>query len=123
MIDLGASKQINGMSINMDKSKDTLNLSQEKYIRNVLKKFSLQDAKIKSVPLGSHLNLTKKQSPQTDEAEKEINEVSCVSAIGSLMFAMVCMGLDIVHAVEFVNKFMSKTGKEHWRELSGYYPI
>jgi hypothetical protein len=37
------------------------------------------------------------------------------SEVGSLMYAMVCTRLDIVHAVGFLSKYMSKLGKEHWK--------
>ncbi|GKG46378.1 retrovirus-related pol polyprotein from transposon TNT 1-94, partial [Tanacetum coccineum] len=45
MKDLGSAKQILGMSIIRDKTKGTLRLSQEKYIRKVLEKFNMKDAK------------------------------------------------------------------------------
>ncbi|KAL8097180.1 hypothetical protein AgCh_030333 [Apium graveolens] len=48
-------------------------------------KFSVQDAKTRSTPLASHFNLTKKQSPKTDEGKKDMAKVPYASAIGSLM--------------------------------------
>ena len=38
------------------------------------------------------------------------------SAVGSLMYAMVCMRLDIAHAIGVINRFLSNLGKEHWEE-------
>ncbi|WOG90447.1 hypothetical protein DCAR_0209691 [Daucus carota subsp. sativus] len=67
MKDMGAAKQILGMSIMRDRSEGTLKLSQEKYIGKLLEKFSIQDAKTRSTPLAAHFNLTKKQSPKMDE--------------------------------------------------------
>jgi len=46
--------------------------------------------------------------------------MSCVpyaSAVGSLMYAMVCTRPDIEHAVGVLSKFMSKPGKEHWTAM------
>jgi len=40
--------------------------------------------------------------------------VSYASAVGSLMYAMVCTRPDIAHTVGVLSKFMSKLGKEHW---------
>jgi hypothetical protein len=37
-----------------------------------------------------------------------------VSAVGSLMYAMVCMRPDIDHAVGVVSHFLSNPGKIHW---------
>ena len=42
MNDLGATKQILGMTFSWDRTKGTLDLSQEKYIEKVLSRFSLQ---------------------------------------------------------------------------------
>ena len=36
------------------------------------------------------------------------------SAIGSLMYAMVCTRLDITHVVRVVSRYMSHPGIEHW---------
>eukprot|EP00253_Pinus_taeda_P013035 PITA_13035 len=40
--------------------------------------------------------------------------VPYASAVGSLMYAMVCTRPDIAHAVGVLSRFMSKPGKEHW---------
>jgi poly(3-hydroxybutyrate) depolymerase len=40
-----------------------------------------------------------------------------MSAIGSLMYAMVCTRPDIAHAVGLLSRYMSKLGKEHWRTI------
>ena len=117
MKDMGAAKQILGMSIIRDRSEGTLKLSQEKYIGKLLEKFSIQDAKTRSTPLATHFNLTKKQSPKTDEDKKDMAKVPYASAVGSLMYAMVCTRPDIAHAVGVVSRFMSNPGKEHWEAV------
>lgn len=114
MKDLGAARQILGMSIVRDIGAGTLKLSQQKYIRKVLEKFNMTDAKARRTPLGSHLKLSKKQSPKTDEDVEEMAKVPYASAVGSLMYAMVCTRPDIAHAVGVVSRFMSNPGKEHW---------
>ena len=43
-----------------------------------------------------------------------MSKMSYASAIGSLMYAMVCTRLDIAHVVGVVSRFMSKPGKQHW---------
>lgn len=117
MKDMGAAKQILGMSIIRDRSEGTLKLSQEKYIEKLLQKFSVQDAKTRSTPLATHFNLTKKQSPKMDEGKKDMAKVPYASAVGSLMYAMVCTRPDIAHAVGVVSRFMSNPGREHWEAV------
>ena len=69
MNDLGAAKQILGMSIARDRVTDTLELSQAKYIKKFLEKFSMANAKARSTKLESQLRLTKKQSPKWKKVE------------------------------------------------------
>ena len=66
MKDLGAAKEILGMRIIMDKANSTLNISQRKYVKKILSRFSMDEAKLVSTPLGSHFKLTKDQSPKAD---------------------------------------------------------
>jgi len=97
--DLGLAKQILGMRIERDRSFNKLYLSQEKYIEKVLCKFRMDNAKAVSCPLAAHFKLSTKQCPTTDEKKKEMRNVPFASAVGSLMYAMVCTRPDIAHAV------------------------
>ena len=65
MKDLGPTKKILGMQITRDKKKGTLQLAQSKYIKRVLQRFNMGNAKPVSTPLASHLRLSMDQSPQT----------------------------------------------------------
>ena len=44
-------------------------------------------------------------------------KVPYASAVGSLMYAMVCTRPDIAQAVVVVSWFMSNPGKDHWEEV------
>ena len=59
MKDLGAVKQILGMRIIRDKANGTLKLSQSEYVKKVLSRFNMNEAKPVSTPLGSHFKLSK----------------------------------------------------------------
>ena len=96
---LGPAEQILGMRIERDRSSNKLYLSQEKYIEKVLRKFRMDNAKAMSCPLAAHFKLSTKQCPTTDEKKKEMWSVPYASAVGSLMYAMVCTRPDIAHAV------------------------
>jgi hypothetical protein len=43
-----------------------------------------------------------------------MSHVPYASAVGSLMYAMVCTRPYIAHAVGVLSRYMSKPGKEHW---------
>ena len=46
-----------------------------------------------------------------------MSKVPYASAVGSLMYAMVCIKLDIAHAVRVVSRYMSHPGIEHWNAV------
>ncbi|BBH04062.1 Toll-Interleukin-Resistance domain family protein [Prunus dulcis] len=117
MKDLGPAKKILGMQITRDKHRGILQLSQTEYINRVLQRFNMGDAKPVSTPLASHFHLSKDQSPQTEEERDLMAKVPYASAIGSLMYAMVCTRPDIGHAVGVVSRFMSNPGKAHWEAV------
>jgi hypothetical protein len=117
MKDLGPAKKILGMQITRDKQKGTLQLSQTEYINRVLQRFNMDNAKPVSTPLASHFRLSKDQSPKTEEDKELMAKIPYASAIGSLMYAMVCTRPDIGHAVGVVSRFMSNPGKAHWEAV------
>ena len=113
MKDLGAAMQILGMRIIRDKANGTLKLSLLKYVKKILSRFNMNEAKPMSTLLDSHFKLSKEQSPKTEEERDHMSKVPYVSTIGSLMYAMVCTRPDIAHAVGVVSKFISRPGKQH----------
>ena len=48
---------------------------------------------------------------------RSMSKVPYASAIGNLMYIMVCIRPDIAHAVKVVSKFMSSPGKQHWEAV------
>ena len=73
----------------------------------------MNEAKLVSTPLGSHFKLSKEQLPKTEKERDHMSKVPYVSAIGSLMYAIVCTRPDIAHVVGVVSRFMSRPGKQH----------
>jgi ATP-binding cassette subfamily B (MDR/TAP) protein 1 len=46
-----------------------------------------------------------------------ISRVPYSSAVGSLMYAMVCSRPDLPHALSVVSRYMANPGKEHWNAV------
>ena len=46
-----------------------------------------------------------------------MSKVPYSSAVGSLMYAMVCTRPDIAHAVGVVSRYMNDLGNEHWMTI------
>ncbi|CAL1353780.1 unnamed protein product [Linum trigynum] len=117
MKDLGAAQKILGMEIYRDRSKKKLFLSQKSYIQKILSRFGMSSAKPLNTPSASNVHLSSAYAPQS-EAEKEyMSRVPYASAVGSLMYAMVCTRPDLAHAVSVVSRFMIQPGKEHWQAV------
>ena len=114
MKDLGPAKQILGIRIVRNRSHGLIWLSQENYVKKVLERFNMDKAKPVNCPLAGHFKLSSSQCPTSDEEKNEMQKIPYASAIGSLMYAMVCTRPDIAHAVGVVSRFMSNPGKEHW---------
>ncbi|RVW75392.1 Retrovirus-related Pol polyprotein from transposon TNT 1-94 [Vitis vinifera] len=113
MNDLGSASQILGIKISRDKTNGKLWLSQESYIEKVLDKFNMGKAKPVSSPLRSHLKLWSKQTLSSEKEKEEMRKVPYTSTMGSLMYAKVCMRLDIAHVIGVVSMFLSNPDKEH----------
>jgi hypothetical protein len=110
MKDLGATKKILGMEIRRDREVRKLWLSQKNYIRKVLENFRMLDAKPVSTPLANHFRLSGSQCPKNEEEIENMSKVPYVSAVGCLMYAMVCTRPDLAHAVSTVSRYMANPG-------------
>jgi hypothetical protein len=114
MKDLGVANFILGMEIKRDRANMKLWLNQRKYVEMILQRFNMHGSKSVKVPIPIGVNLSANQCPKTQEEEEDMSHVLYASAVGSLMYAMVCTRPDIAHAVGVLSRYMSKPGKEHW---------
>ena len=73
----------------------------------------MQQSKPVSTPLAAHFKLSVDLSPQFEEEKEHMSRVPYTSAVGSMMYAMVCTRLDISQAVSVVSRYMANPGKEH----------
>ena len=55
--------------------------------------------------------------PKTQEEGDKMSKVPYASAVGSLMYAMVCTRPDIAHVVGVISRYMSHPGIEHWNAV------
>ncbi|KAG8498715.1 hypothetical protein CXB51_005041 [Gossypium anomalum] len=117
MKDLGPAKKILGMEILRDRKTSKLYLSQKGYIEKLLCRFNMRSAKPVSTPLAAHFRLSSALSPQSDDEIKYMSHVPYSSAVGSLMYAMVCSRPDLSYAVSGVSRYMANPGKEHWKAV------
>lgn len=117
MKDLGPANKILGMQIHRDRVSRKIWLSQKSYVKKILQRFNMQDCKPISTPFPTNVRLSSKMSPSSEKERMEMSRVPYASAVGSLMFAMICTRPDIAHAVGVVSRYMAEPGREHWEAV------
>ncbi|KAK4856333.1 hypothetical protein QYF36_016406 [Acer negundo] len=114
MKDLGEASFILGIQVIRDRKNRTIALSQASYIDKILSRFSMHDSKKGMLPFKHGIKLSKEQVPKNEHEEQFMSRVPYASAVGSLMYAMLCTRPDICFAVGIVSRFQSKPGPDHW---------
>ena len=95
MKDLGAAKKILWMEIYKDRALGRPLLSQRSYVKRVLERFNMVNAKPIRTPLANHFRLSTNQCPKTNYEVKEMSKIPYASAVECLMYAMVCIIPDL----------------------------
>ena len=103
MKDLTEAAYILGIKIYRDRSRCLIGLSQSTYLDKVLKKFKMDQAK-----------LSKTQCPTTSEDREKMKDVPYASAIGSIMYAMLCTRPGVCLAISLAGRYQSNPGVDHW---------
>jgi len=115
MKDLGEAAFILGIKIYRDRSRRLIGLSQSTYLDKILKKFKMDQSKKGFLPVLQGVKLSKTQCPVTAEDREKMSVIPYASAIGSIMYAMLCTRPDVSLAISMVGRFQSDPGMEHWR--------
>ena len=73
----------------------------------------MQNFKKKIVPVGHENPLSSNQHPKTHAEIEQMRGIFYASAMGSLMYAMLCTRSDICFAMGIVSKYQSDPREEH----------
>ena len=114
MKDLGEAAYILGRRIFRDRKNKQLALSQATYIDKMLTRYYMQDSKKGLLPYISRVQLSKEQCPKTPQEVENMSRIPYASAIGSLMYAMLCTRPDICYSVGVSSRFQSNPRLQHW---------
>ncbi|WVZ90398.1 LOW QUALITY PROTEIN: hypothetical protein U9M48_036704 [Paspalum notatum var. saurae] len=107
MKDLGEAAYILDIKIYRDRSKRLIGLSQSTYIDKVLKRFNMHDSKKGFLPMSPGTILSKTQCPSTTNDQKRMSDIPYASAIGSIMYAMICIHPDVSFALSVTSRYQS----------------
>ena len=114
MKDVGEAIYILGIKIYRDRSRRLLGLSQSTYIDKVLKRFNMSEAKKGFLPLSHGIRLSETQSPSTSDERSRMIRILYASAIGSIMYAMICTRPDVAFAISLTSRYQANPGESHW---------
>ena len=117
MKELGEARRILGISISRNRSGSIMKLDQTSYMQKVLSKFSMDNAKPASIPLGGHYKLSAEQCPTSEQEKEDMARVPYSNAVGSVMYNMICTRPDLAHSISSLSRYMANPGREHWEAL------
>ena len=117
MKDLGEANYVLGIRIFRDRKNRMLALSQASYIDTIIERFAMQEAKKGTQPSIAGMTLSLDDCPKTIEDRERMSKVPYASAVGSLMYAMLCTRPDICHAVGMVSRYQANPGLKHWQAV------
>ncbi|KAL8097695.1 hypothetical protein AgCh_030709 [Apium graveolens] len=116
-VDLGEASYILGMKIYRDRSRRMIGLTQGTYIQKVLKRFSMENSKRGLIPMSHGVSLSEKMSPKTPEERERMSKIPYASAIGSIMYAMLCTRPDVAYSISVTSRYQSNPGEDHWKAV------
>ncbi|KAJ9557023.1 hypothetical protein OSB04_011637 [Centaurea solstitialis] len=114
MKDLGEAAYILGIKIYRNRSKRLIGLSQSTYIDKILKKFRMDESKKGFIPMQHGIVLSKTQCPVSIQDQDKMKSVPYASAIGSIMYAMLCTRPDVAYSVSVTSRYQQNPGEPHW---------
>jgi len=116
--DLVEVKNVLGMEIERDRRSGKVSLTQKGYLQKVLQRFNINgDTKSVSTPLAHHFKLKATMSPTTIEECEYMTRMLYATAVGSLMYAMVCTSPDLSQVVLMISRYMHDPGRGHWEAV------
>lgn len=101
------------LQIKRDRANKTITLSQEGYIKNLLERFQMLDAKEASTPMIPNTHLGEMcDDPSVDRPAKSHSKY--MELVGSLLYISNTCRPDITFATSQLSRFMNKPKEHHW---------
>ena len=103
-----------GIRIYRDRLNKTIVLCQDTYIDNVVHRFKMHDSKKGFLPMSYGITLSKTQCPSTHNERERMSRIPYASAIGFIMYDMICTHPDVACALSMTSRYQSDPGESHW---------
>ena len=102
-----------GIKIYRDRSRRLIGLSQSTYLDKVLKKFKMDQSKKEFLPVLQGVKLSQTQCRTTTKDREKMKVIPYASAIGSIMYAMLCTRPDVCLYISLAGRYQSNPGVDH----------
>ncbi|XP_076952723.1 uncharacterized protein LOC143626547 [Bidens hawaiensis] len=112
--DLVEAAYILGIRIYRDRSRRLIGLNQSAYIDKILKRFKMENSKKGLVPIQRGTMLSASQCPSSKDEQDKMSGIPFASAIGSIMYAMICTRPDVSCALSMTSRYQQNPGTSHW---------
>nr|KYP69122.1 Retrovirus-related Pol polyprotein from transposon TNT 1-94 [Cajanus cajan] len=109
MKDLGEVTYILGIKIYRDRSKRFLGLSQSMYINTILKRYNMKNFKRGYLSIGTEVTLGREDCPKTREEREHMTRIPYASAVGAIMYTMICTRPDVAYALRVASRYQART--------------
>lgn len=112
MKDLGSANEILGLKIERNPNTNKIKISQERYVKEILERFSVINCKPGSTPLIPGIKLT---CGDKEMSSDELAQVPYRELVGSLIYLANTSRPDIAFATGILSRFNANPKKEHWQ--------
>ncbi len=117
LTNLGPIHWLLGIKISHDRATHTISLSQMAYIKSIIDRFSLTDAKPVNTPMIPGAVYSKQDAPSSPAEAVHMKKTPYREAIGSLMYAAVATRPDIAYTVSTLSQFLDNPREAHWNAV------
>ncbi|KAK8600793.1 hypothetical protein V6N12_050641 [Hibiscus sabdariffa] len=66
------------------------------------------------LPMTHGISLSKEMCPSTSQERERMSQIPYASAIGSIMYAMICTRPDLSYALSMTSRYQANPGEGHW---------
>jgi hypothetical protein len=109
MKDLGELHFFLGMEVERNRDERLLHINQIKYLKEILKRFRMEECKPIGVPFDPKVKLQRNAN-----GNDESKGFPYQQAVGSLMYAMLCTRPDLAYPISVLSQHMVNPNMEHW---------
>ena len=113
MVDNGPIHFMLGMVIKRDRQNRTMTIDQSEYIRNILRRFNMENCKPVAIPMDPSRKFTR-----TTNEDESFNITLYQQAVGCLTYASLISRPDIAAATGMLAQYMSNPSADHWSGIN-----